>query len=155
MKILFITVHIVVGMLILKACNSPKVIDPISSGVVTDVRYVHDLDPETILVANSNEFLLEVVRATVVEDSLGRQTIFVGEESDQNSRIFYIGIAGEDLIFQLVPGGQSLSSNPGRNFIQKVPLNSKIISLWETELEVLEVSHNRIRCRVMPESVRI
>jgi hypothetical protein len=124
MKILLISIQIVAVILILKSCNSPQVIPPINSGVVTDVLYIHDLPAESVLEAESLETLLELVRVTIVQDASGHQTVFIGETSDENSRIFYLGIEGEDLVFQLVPGGRDLTKNPDPDWIRRFPKGS-------------------------------
>jgi hypothetical protein len=155
MKILQILIIFVVGTWLLIACKNHRMISTMQSGQVTDVQFVHNLAPGTVVTAKSKEALLEVVRLTVVEDSMGNSTIFVGEESDENSRIYYTGIKDNELIFQLVPGGKVLSSDPAPRFICKIPANSQFISLWGSDMEVLEASAERIRCRVMPDAIRI
>jgi hypothetical protein len=155
MKTLQILIILVVGMWLLIACKNHRMISTMTSGQVTAVQFVHNLAPGMVVTAKSNEALLEVVRLTVVEDSMGNSTIFVGEETDENSRIYYSGIKDDELIFQLVPGGKVLSQNPDSSVICRFPANSQFISLWGSDMEVLEASAERIQCRVMPDAIRI
>jgi hypothetical protein len=117
-------------------------------GEVVEIRYIHDLSLGTELTANKAELLLSVVRVVIVENARGGRTILVGEASESNSGIYYMGIDDDHLQFRLIPGDESGTAKTSNGEILKFPRDTRILNLWGSILVVVKATPDEIRCRV-------
>jgi hypothetical protein len=84
----------------------------------------------------------------IAENDQGDRTIVIGEPSESNSGIYYMGIEDNHLQFRLTSRDDFGSGKSMDGEILMFPRDTRILNLWGSVFEVLEASPDEIRCRV-------